>query len=71
MRAVIDTNVLISGFISSKSFPAKVLDFWVLDKFEPVVSSDIIKEYSVVLTRDKFSVLGSIEERLNLLDMFL
>jgi hypothetical protein len=71
MRVVIDTNVLISGFISSKSSPAKVLDFWVSDEFEPVVSSDIIKEYSVVLTRDKFSVLGSIEERLNLLDMFL
>jgi hypothetical protein len=71
MRAVIDTNVLISGFISSKSSPAKVLDCWVSDEFEPVVSSEIIKEYSAVLTRDKFSVLGSMEERLDLLDMLL
>jgi hypothetical protein len=71
MRAVIDTNVLISGFISSKSSPAKVLDFWVSDEFEPVVSSDIIKEYSAVLIRDKFSVLGSIEERLSLMNMLL
>ncbi|MDK2902184.1 MAG: uncharacterized protein PWQ93_103 [Clostridiales bacterium] len=71
MRAVIDTNVLISGLISNKSFPTKVLDFWVSDKFEPVVSSDIIKEYSTVLIRDKFSVLGSIEERLSLMNMLL
>lgn len=71
MRAVIDTNILISGLISNKSFPAKVVDFWVLNKFEPVVSSDIIKEYSAVLIRNKFSVLGSIKERLNLLDMLL
>lgn len=71
MRAVIDTNVLISGLISNKSFPAKVVDFWVLNKFEPVVSSDIVKEYSAVLIRDKFSALGSIAERLNLLDMLL
>jgi hypothetical protein len=71
MLAVIDTNVLISGFISNKSFPAKVLDFWVLDKFKPVVSSEIIKEYSAVLIRNKFSVLGSIEERLDLLGRLL
>jgi hypothetical protein len=48
-----------------------VLDFWVSDEFEPVVSSDIIKEYSAVLIRDKFSVLGSIEERLSLMNMLL
>jgi len=71
MRAVIDTNILISGLISKKSFPAKVLDFWILNKFEPVVSSEIIKEYGDVLTRDKFSVLGSIEERLTLLSRLL
>jgi hypothetical protein len=71
MRAVIDTNVLISGLISSKSFPAKVLDFLVSGKFKPTVSSDIIKEYSAVLIRDRFLILGSVEERLDLLGELL
>ena len=71
MRAVIDTNILISGFISSKSYPAKVVDLWVTGNFEPVVSKEIIAEYSVVLIRDKFSVLGSVEQRLDLLTRLL
>lgn len=71
MRAVIDTNVLISGLISSKSFPAKVLDFWVSGKFKPTVSSEVIKEYGAVLISDRFSILGSVEERLYLLDKLL
>jgi hypothetical protein len=71
MRAVIDTNVLISGVISNKSFPAKVLDYWVIRRFIPVISGEIVKEYSAVLLRDKFSALGSIKERLDLLDRLL
>ena len=71
MRAVIDTNVLISGLISKAGFPAKVVDAWVARKFQPVVSEKVIEEYSTVLTRDKFSSLGTVEERLNLLNMLL
>lgn len=71
MRAVIDTNVLISGFISNRSYSAKVIDLWVTGKFEPVVCKEIIEEYSAVLVRDKFSVLGSIEERLDVLTKLL
>ncbi len=43
MRAVIDTNVLISGFISRESYPAKLVDSWIEKRFEPVVSEEIIK----------------------------
>lgn len=71
MRAVIDTNVLISGFINSRSSPAKVVDLWIAGKFEPVVCRGIIEEYSTVLIRDKFSVLGSVEERLDALSKLL
>lgn len=71
MRAVIDTNILISGFISKRSYPAKVLDYWILNKISPVVSREIVEEYANVLARDKFSVLGSTEERLNLLHRIL
>ncbi|MBM7581960.1 putative PIN family toxin of toxin-antitoxin system [Caldicoprobacter guelmensis] len=71
MRAVIDTNVLISGFISNKGFSVKVIDLWVTGQFEPVVCKEIIEEYSAVLIRGKFSVLGSIEERLDALTKLL
>ncbi|MFV9568166.1 putative toxin-antitoxin system toxin component, PIN family [Thermoanaerobacter mathranii] len=67
MRAVIDTNILISGFISKRSYLAKVLDYWILNKISPVVSREIVEEYANVLARDRFSALGSTEERLNLL----
>lgn len=71
MRTVVDTNVLLSGFISRKSYPAKVVDNWVGKGFKPVVSGEIIQEYCHVFVRDKFSVLGSVEERLNLIDRML
>ena len=71
MRAVVDTNVLISGLIDKASPPAKVVDAWVARKFQPAVSGEIVEEYSVVLTREKFSSLGTVEERLNLLSMLL
>ncbi|UZQ82886.1 putative toxin-antitoxin system toxin component, PIN family [Thermoanaerobacter sp. RKWS2] len=71
MRAVIDTNVLISAFISKKSYPAKVIDYWVLNKFDPVVSKEIVEEYANVLARDKFAVFGTIEKRLDLLNRLL
>ncbi|ADD03471.1 PilT protein domain protein [Thermoanaerobacter italicus Ab9] len=71
MRAVIDTNILISGFISKRSYLAKVLDYWILNKISPVVSREIVEEYANVLVRDRFSALGSTEERLNLLHRIL
>ncbi|KKM11000.1 nucleotide-binding protein [Clostridiales bacterium PH28_bin88] len=71
MRVVIDTNVLISGMLSTGSYPARVLDGWVFGKFVPVVSPELIREYSVVLARKKFNLLGGIEERLEVLQKLL
>lgn len=71
MRVVVDTNVLISGMLSTGSYPARVLDGWVFGKFVPVVSPELIREYSAVLARKKFNVLGGIEERLEVLQKLL
>jgi putative PIN family toxin of toxin-antitoxin system len=71
MRAVVDTNVLISGFLSRSSFPAKIIDNWVDHLFTPVVSPELIKEYTTVLARDKFSVLGTLEKRMFILQGLL
>src|SRR5438105_4595143 len=44
MRAVIDTNVVVSGLFW-KGPPAEVLSAWLLNKFEWVVSTSILQEY--------------------------
>ncbi|MEW6425297.1 MAG: putative toxin-antitoxin system toxin component, PIN family [Bacillota bacterium] len=71
MRAVIDTSVLVSGMLSKKSYPARVLDAWVFNRFSPVVSPDLVKEYAAVLARAKFDALGPAEKRLHALERLL
>lgn len=48
MRVVLDTNILISG-IFWKGSPSKILDEWIDDKFEMIVSEDVLMEYSRIL----------------------
>ncbi|WP_027718323.1 putative toxin-antitoxin system toxin component, PIN family [Desulfovirgula thermocuniculi] len=71
MRAVVDTSVLVSGMLSRRSYPARVLDAWILKRFEPVVSPELVKEYINVPTRAKFAVLGPVEKRLQVLESLL
>lgn len=52
-KAVLDTNVLISGLISPRGTPAKLLAAWRAGKFELVVSPKIIDEINEVLHREK------------------
>lgn len=57
MKIVIDTNVIISGVISSKGPPGKIL-YLLSDmesKIEILISEEIFEEYRVVLLRPKFS----------------
>ena len=49
MRVVLDANVLVSGFISARGSPAKVLDCWREEKFDVVVSLPILQELDRVL----------------------
>ena len=44
MKAVIDTNVLVSGLFW-KGPPADILAAWLADKFEWIVSANILAEY--------------------------
>jgi putative PIN family toxin of toxin-antitoxin system len=50
MKIVLDTNVLISGIFFSGP-PSRILSAWVEDKFELVVSPEILAEYRDVLAR--------------------
>ena len=53
LRVIIDTNVVVSGILSTNSPPALILDAWIQDKFEPIMSRDLEKEIREVLQRPK------------------
>lgn len=48
MRVVLDTNILVSGIFWG-GIPSKILEEWVSEKFELLLSEDILKEYERVL----------------------
>ena len=49
LRAVIDTNVFVSGTFGKDSLSAKLQDLWVNQEFELATSIEILKEVSRVL----------------------
>jgi len=49
MRAVVDTNVVVSRFLSPNGTPALILTLWEQGRFELVVSEPILAEYARVL----------------------
>ncbi len=53
LRAVLDTNVLVSGLISPNGAPARLVRAWRERKFELVISPPILEELAEVLQRDK------------------
>ena len=57
IKAVIDTNILVSALLSSNAEAATVKAFKMLFKgnLVPIISDEIILEYNDVLHREKFS----------------
>ena len=54
MKAVLDTNVLVSGLLSDSGPPARLLDAIETELLIPVFSEPILFEYLNVLLRPKF-----------------
>ena len=50
LRAVIDTNLFISGLFARDSLSAQLQNLWISQEFELVTSIEIIKEISRVLS---------------------
>ncbi|OGQ18570.1 MAG: putative toxin-antitoxin system toxin component, PIN family [Deltaproteobacteria bacterium RIFCSPHIGHO2_02_FULL_40_11] len=48
-RVVVDTNVVLSGFLSKKGAPSKILDAWIKEEFTPLLSPELKQEYFSVL----------------------
>lgn len=66
MKVTLDTNVIISGLISTKGAPAKVVDLWVRGFIKVVASPALIEEALDVIIRPKFKPLGTVDERCDL-----
>ena len=49
IRAVVDTNLFISGLFAKNSLSAQLQDLWINQDFELVTSIEIVKEVSRVL----------------------
>lgn len=54
MRIILDTNVLVSGLLSSRGAPAKLLDAWERNSFILVTCEILIEEFHEVISRPFF-----------------
>lgn len=69
MRAVVDTNVLVSGLLRPDGPPGAVLQQIAAQVLEPVVCEAIVAEYRAVLPRRRLRLRASdIEELLALIE---
>lgn len=53
LSVVLDTNIIVSGIISSKGSPNKILNLWRQKKIQLIISPAIIKEIIAVFKRPK------------------
>lgn len=53
MRAVLDTNVLVSGMINAHGAPGRIVDLLRAGALQPVVDDRILAEYTDVLAREE------------------
>ena len=56
LRAVIDTNVIISAILSPYRNPAKILDMVFEDRILVFYSLNILNEYESVLSRPRLNI---------------
>ena len=68
MRAIIDTNVFVSGIFWEGNFCSQIIDKWKNKKFELVSSTDILEEFVETLRNFKIQMSDEmIEEWRNLI----
>ena len=64
IRAVVDTNVFISGVIHQEGFPGQILEAFRSDRFELITSSRINEEILEVLNRPRIRERYHIGDRI-------
>ena len=53
MRIVLDTNVVISAFLSPAGHPGQIFQAWRQQQFELVLSQELLAEYAEALAYDR------------------
>jgi len=56
MRVVIDTNVIVSAFLSPNGTPARIMERWRLGAFQLLASNPILAEYERALNYERVRV---------------
>ncbi|MBI3603037.1 MAG: putative toxin-antitoxin system toxin component, PIN family [Nitrospirae bacterium] len=59
MRVIVDTNIIVSGLISSSGPPAKIVNALLQGLLIPVLSPDTLAELEAVLMRPRLQALFS------------
>ncbi|GHV69170.1 PIN domain-containing protein [Spirochaetia bacterium] len=54
MKIVLDTNIIVSGFLNPKGIPAEIISLVLNKKLILCYDNKILSEYTEVLTRSKF-----------------
>jgi len=63
-RVVVDTNVIVSGLISKRGFPYKIIDMWLDGKiFQPIICKRLQEEVNEVLRRLKIKNRANYDDR--------
>ncbi len=62
VRAVLDTNVLVSGLVSEKGAPRRILDAWLEERFTLVSSLYLVEELLHVLSYPRIAKRLSLDE---------
>lgn len=57
LRAVLDTNVFVSGLKSQKASPGQIIDAWMQKRFTVITSPQLLAEIHEVLMRPAILVL--------------
>ncbi len=52
---VLDTNVIVSGFLSADTYPSKILDAWLLKYIQVAISPELKQELNQVLKKPYIS----------------
>lgn len=56
VRVVIDTNVFVSGLLKSDNPPSNVVDLFIEEKINLIISEEVFSEYVKVLLRPELKV---------------
>ena len=62
MKAVLDTNVIVSAFINAHGAPARVVEAWRDGRFSAIGTEELLEELADVLSRPHLRALIRIDE---------